>query len=321
VLRGLKNISDPNLLIGSASSDDAAVYKISARLALVQTLDFFTPIVDDPYLFGQIAAANSLSDIYAMGGKPITAMNIVAMPTDEISLDVINEILKGGADKVAEAGCALAGGHTVQNPEPLYGLSVTGTVDPHRIISNAGARMGDHLLLTKPLGTGIVSTAIKKGTCSENLADVASKQMVSLNTPGSALAAVGLTRAGTDVTGFGLLGHLSHLCRESKLTARIDSAAVPAISPEVIKLIKEGCVPGGSRENLRLAKEFTTFGAAVPEEIQILLADAQTSGGLLLAVTPENLHEAQDSLYANGASIVSEIGILSSADEKAVVVS
>lgn len=320
-MRGLTNISDPNLLIGSASSDDAAVYRINDDTALVQTLDFFTPIVDDPYLFGQIAAANSLSDVYAMGGKPITAMNIVAVPTDELDLDTINQILRGGADKVAEANCALAGGHTVQNPEPLYGLSVTGTVNPHRVISNAGAKMGDHLLLTKPLGTGIISTAIKRGICSPELEETASKQMASLNTPGSAIAAVGLTRAGTDVTGFGLLGHLSHLCRESGVTARIDSAGVPAISHEVLDFIKQGCVPGGSRENLRLAKEFTTFGADVPEEVQVLLADAQTSGGLLLAVSPENLHEAQDLLYANGAPIVSEIGVLTSPDQSAVVVS
>ncbi len=191
MLRGLKTLSDPNLLIGSASSDDAAVYRISDDLALVQTLDFFTPIVDDPYLFGQIAAANSLSDIYAMGGKPITAMNIVAMPTDEISLDTINEILKGGADKVAEAGCALAGGHTVQNPEPLYGLSVTGLVNPHRVISNAGAQPGDHLLLTKPIGTGIVSTAIKKGLASPELIQKVSEHMASLNTQGTAMAEAG----------------------------------------------------------------------------------------------------------------------------------
>ncbi|MFT7171991.1 MAG: selenide,water dikinase, partial [Paracoccaceae bacterium] len=217
--------------------------------------------------------------------------------------------------------CALAGGHTVQNPEPLYGLSVTGTVDPHRVISNAGARIGDHLLLTKPLGTGIISTAIKKGICSPKLEAKASAQMASLNTPGTAIAAVGLTRAGTDVTGFGLLGHLSHLCRESKVTARIDFSAIPVIDPDVIEFIKQGCVPGGSRENLRLAHEFTTFSSDVPEEIQILLADAQTSGGLLLAVNPKDLHQAQDILYANGAHIVSEIGILSSPDVRAIVVS
>jgi len=320
-LRGITNIQDPDLLIGSASSDDAAVYRVAPDLALVQTLDFFTPIVDDPYLFGQIAAANSLSDVYAMGGKPVTAMNIVAVPTDLLSLETINQILKGGADKVAEANCALAGGHTVQNPEPLYGLSVTGLVNPHRVISNAGATAGDHLVLTKPLGTGIISTAIKRGLASEELAAKAAKEMAALNTAGAALATTGLTRAGTDVTGFGLLGHLSHMCRESHLTARIDSHAVPAIDHEVLEFIKQGCVPGGSRQNLELAKEFTTFASDVPKELQILLADAQTSGGLLLAVHPDHLHDAQEILLANGAHIVADIGVLSHQDDSAVVVS
>ncbi len=287
----------------------------------MQTLDFFTPVVDDPYLFGQIAAANSLSDVYAMGGRPITAMNIVAVPTDELSLDVINQILLGGADKVAEAKCALAGGHTVLNPQPLYGLSVTGLVNPHRTIANTGGKPGDHLLLTKPLGTGIISTAIRKGLASAELEEKVSKQMAELNTPGSALATVGMTRAGTDVTGFGLLGHLSHLCRESGVTARIDSSAVPAIDPAVMEFITGGHVPGGSRNNLELAKEFTTFADNVSEETQILLADAQTSGGLLLAVKPDDLQDAQEILFANGANIVAEIGVLTSQDEKAVVVS
>lgn len=286
----------------------------------MQTLDFFTPVVDDPYLFGQIAAANSLSDVYAMGGKPITAMNIVAVPTDDLSLDIINQILLGGADKVAEAECALAGGHTVLNPQPLYGLSVTGLVNPHRTIANTGGKPGDHLLLTKPLGTGIISTAIRKGLASAELEAKVSKQMAELNTPGSALATAGMTRAGTDVTGFGLLGHLSHLCRESGVTARIDSSAVPAIDPAVMEFIKEGHVPGGSRKNLELAKEFTTFADDVSEETQILLADAQTSGGLLLAVKPDDLHDAREILLNNGASIVAEIGVLTSQDEKAVVV-
>lgn len=287
----------------------------------MQTLDFFTPVVDDPYLFGQIAAANSLSDVYAMGGKPITAMNIVAVPTDELSLDVINQILLGGADKVAEAECALAGGHTVLNPQPLYGLSVTGLVNPHHTIANTGGKPGDHLLLTKPLGTGIISTAIRKGLASEELEAKVSKQMAELNTPGSALATVGMTRAGTDVTGFGLLGHLSHLCRESGVTARINSSAVPAIDPAVMEFVKEGHVPGGSRKNLELAREFTTFAEGVSEETQILLADAQTSGGLLLAVKPDELHDAKDILLNNGASVVAEIGTLTSPGDKAVEVS
>lgn len=320
-MRGITNIQDPNLLIGSASSDDAAVYQISPDLALVQTLDFFTPIVDDPYLFGQIAAANSLSDVYAMGGRPITAMNIVAVPTDLLSLETINQILKGGADKVAEANCALAGGHTVQNPEPLYGLSVTGLVDPNRVISNAGASAGDHLLLTKPLGTGIVSTAIKRNLASNKLAQKAAQVMASLNTAGAALASAGLTRAGTDVTGFGLLGHLSHLCRESNLTAQLNSQKVPAIDPEVVNFINQGCVPGGSRKNLELAKEFTKFADQIDEAGQILLADAQTSGGLLLAVNPDHLEQAHEILLSNGAHLVADIGVLSQPEEFAVIVS
>lgn len=320
-MRGITNIQDPNLLIGSASSDDAAVYQISPDLALVQTLDFFTPIVDDPYLFGQIAAANSLSDVYAMGGRPITAMNIVAVPTDLLSLETINQILKGGADKVAEANCALAGGHTVQNPEPLYGLSVTGLVDPNRVISNAGASAGDHLLLTKPLGTGIVSTAIKRNLASNELAQKAAQVMASLNTAGAALASAGLTRAGTDVTGFGLLGHLSHLCRESNLTAQLNSQKVPAIDPEVVNFINQGCVPGGSRKNLALAKEFTKFADQIDEADQILLADAQTSGGLLLAVNPDHLEQAQEILLSNGAQLVADIGVLSQPEDFSVIVS
>lgn len=319
-MRGLASISDPNLLIGSASSDDAAVYRIDETTALVQTLDFFTPVVDDPYLFGQIAAANSLSDIYAMGGRPVTAMNIVAMPTDLVDLRTINRILQGGADKVAEAGCSLAGGHTVQNPEPLYGLSVTGLIDPGKVISNAGAQAGDRLLLTKPLGTGIISTAIKRGICSPELEKQASNFMAELNVPGAPIAAAGLTRAGTDVTGFGLLGHLSHLCRESSVTAQINASSVPPIAAEVLDFIKQGCVPGGSRENLRLAKEFTRFGAEVSDEVQILLADAQTSGGLLLAVKPTDLDEARDLLLEHGAQIAVEIGDLTEAGETAVVV-
>ncbi len=320
-MRGLTNVTDPNLLIGSASSDDAAVYKINDETALVQTLDFFTPIVDDPYLFGQIAAANSLSDVYAMGGKPITAMNIVAVPTDEISLDDIHLILKGGADKVAESGAVLAGGHTVKNPEPLYGLSVTGTVHPHRTISNSGANAGDHLLLTKPLGTGIVGTAIKRGLASDALTEKAVQHMAMLNTAGAALAQAGLTRAGTDVTGFGLLGHLAHLCRESKLTARLDASSIPAIDPAVFEFIKEGCVPGGSKKNLTLARAFTLFGSSVSEEMKILLADAQTSGGLLIAVHPDRLSEAKQILEARQTPVIAEIGLLTHEEVNAVVVS
>lgn len=319
-MRGLANIQDPNLLVGSASSDDAAVYRISDELALVQTLDFFTPIVDDAYLYGQIAAANSLSDVYAMGGKPITAMNIVGVPTDKISLETVNAILRGGADKVAEAGCVLAGGHTVQNPEPLYGLSVTGVVHPDRVISNAGGQAGDVLLLTKPLGTGILSTAIKRGIAIGALADRASELMASLNTPGTPVAEKGLTTCGTDVTGFGLLGHLIGICRESKVTAYLDGDSIPAIDERVLQLIADDCVPGGSRKNLATAEPRVRFGEGVSEELKILLADAQTSGGLLLAVNPSRLQEAEDALHEAGAPIVVRIGELRPQEDAAIVV-
>lgn len=316
----MANIEDPNLLVGSASSDDAAVYRISDEQALVQTLDFFTPIVDDAYQYGQIAAANSLSDVYAMGGRPITAMNIVGVPTDKISLETVNAILRGGADKVAEAGCVLAGGHTVMNPEPLYGLSVTGLVHPDKVISNAGGKAGDVLLLTKPLGTGILSTAMKRGINIGSLVEVVAGLMASLNTPGTPVAEAGLTTCGTDVTGFGLLGHLIGICRESGVTAQLDASAIPAIDERVLSLIGEGCVPGGSRKNLETALPKVNFGSGVSEEMQILLADAQTSGGLLLAVSPDKVAQAEDVLHQAGAPIVVRIGSLQEQGEKDVEV-
>ena len=213
VLHGLSQKEDDNLLIGAATSDDAGVYRIDSERALVQTVDFFTPIVDDPYRYGQIAAANALSDVYAMGGRPLTAMNLIGMPTDEVPVEVINQILRGGADKILEADCVLAGGHSIQNPEPVYGLSVTGLVHPDRIISNAGGRPGDVLVLTKPLGSGILSTGIKRGLVSAQLEQHLEKIMSELNLPGAILAERGLVHGGTDITGFGFLGHLIALCR------------------------------------------------------------------------------------------------------------
>ena len=288
-MRDLPQYPDDKLLVGSATSDDAAVYWLDAERALVQTLDFFTPVVDDPFLYGQIAAANSLSDVFAMGGRPVTAMNIVGVPLEHIPLEVVNEILKGGADKIKEAKCVLAGGHTVQNPEPLYGLSVTGIVHPDRVISNAGGQPGDLLVLTKPLGTGIISTAIKRGLADDALADTSAKLMATLNTPGSAISEQGLAKAGTDVTGFGLLGHLASLCRESGVTARLDHTAIPVIDPQVLRFIDDGCVPGGTKANLAVAEEHTAFADAVSPAHRMLFADAQTSGGLLIAVPPGNL--------------------------------
>ncbi len=296
VLRGLNHFEDKNLLIGSATSDDAGIYQLSDEIALVQTVDFFTPIVDDPYTYGQIAATNSLSDIYAMGGRPVTAMNIVGMPVDVLELDVINEILKGGADKVREAKCSLAGGHSIKNPEPIYGLSVTGIVHPRKIMSNAGGREGDLLVLTKPLGTGILSTGIKRDLVkSEALIARGVQLMTTLNLPGSEVAGKGLVKGGTDVTGFGLLGHLISLCNASGVSAELDSTRIPMIGPEIIDLIeKQKCVPGGTRENLRNVSTSVDFAPGVSEALRLLLADAQTSGGLLCCVPEANLAATQD---------------------------
>lgn len=257
---------------------------------MVQTVDFFTPIVDDPYLYGQIAATNSLSDIYAMGGRPVTAMNVVGMPADVLSLDIIHEILRGGADKVAEAECALAGGHSIKNPEPIYGLSVTGMVNPNHMITNAGAEPGDILVLTKPLGTGILTTGIKRGLTSGEVVTRGIDLMSRLNTPGQQLAAEGLVKCATDVTGFGLLGHLVSLCRSSGTRATIHSLDTPPIDDEIIRLIEEDdCVPGGTKQNLKTALTDTEFADNVPESMRYLLADAQTSGGLLCCVPEVNL--------------------------------
>src|SRR2546421_1973787 len=237
VLRQLPQVRDPNLLVGAATADDAGVYRIDPDRALVQTVDFFTPIVDHPYVYGQIAAANALSDVYAMGGRPITAMNLLGVPTEQVGPEIIAAILRGGAAKVKEAGCALVGGHTIRNPEPVYGLSVTGTVHPKRIMTNAAARPGDLLVLTKPLGTGVITTGIKRGLVSPALEKKVIAQMSRLNTPGADVAEAGLVKAATDVTGFGLLGHLASMCRASGVRAEIDAAKVPSIGAEVFDLI------------------------------------------------------------------------------------
>ena len=289
VLRQLPQHHDPRLIVGAATSDDAGVFRLSPRVALVQTVDFFTPIVDDPFLYGQIAAANSLSDVYAMGGRPLTALNVVGVPADRMPLTAVREILRGGALKVKEAGCVLAGGHSIRNPEPVYGLSVTGLVNPRRVMTNAAARPGDRLVLTKPLGTGILTTGIKRSQASARATRRGIQSMRRLNSVGPELAEPGWVKAGTDVTGFGLLGHLGSLCRASGVGAHLDASRLPILDREIWDLIKSDCVPGGSRENLRAALAFTTFDG-VDDSHCVLAADAQTSGGLLLCVPPRYLN-------------------------------
>ena len=288
VLRQLPIIKDRNLLVGAATGDDAGVYRIGPDRALVQTTDFFTPIVDDPFAYGQIAAANAMSDIYAMGGRPLTALNIVGIPAGLIGLDVVNLILRGGAAKVKEAKCALLGGHTIRNPEPIYGLAVTGLVSPRRMLTNANARPGDLLVLTKPLGTGIITTGIKRGLTKRSLERKAIAIMTHLNTVGPELAERGLVRAAVDVTGFGLLGHLGTMCRSSNVGAEIATGSLPLIGKEVFDLISADCIPGGSRDNLAYANRFTEWDQTSNVQ-KTLLTDAQTSGGLLLSVPQEHL--------------------------------
>jgi selenide,water dikinase len=307
VLRRLPATNDPNLLVGAATADDAGVYKLRADLALVQTVDFFTPIVDDPYAYGQIAAANSLSDCYAMGGRPITAMNVMGVPTDLVPPEVIARILRGGAAKVKEAGCALVGGHTIRNPEPVFGLSVTGTVHPKRVMTNAGARPGDLLVLTKPLGTGVITTGIKRGLVSPSLEKKVVALMSRLNTPGADIAEAGLVKAATDVTGFGLLGHLASMCGASGVRAEIDAAKVPAIGAEVLDLIRQDCVPGGSRANRECADECTDW-SDTDDVLRTLLTDAQTSGGLLLCVPPKRLDAVRAVLKKHRTPVAALVG-------------
>ena len=287
IVAGLSGAAPPDLLVGSATGDDAAVFRLSDDVALVQTIDFFTPIVDDPFDFGRIAAANALSDVYAMGARPLTAMNVVAFPLDDLGADVLREVLRGGLEVVEEAGAALVGGHSIEDAEPKYGLAVTGVVDPAAMVTNAGGRAGDALVLTKPLGVGAIVTARKRGGADDALLAAAIEVMAALNGAASEAALRAGANAMTDVTGFGLLGHLHAVARESGLAAEIVAADVPAIDGVADLLAGDGGVSGGSRGNAAYADGFTTYADGVPAWRRRLVCDATTSGGLLVAV-PED---------------------------------
>ena len=293
--------------MSSNTFDDAGVYRLDRHRALVQTVDFFTPIVDDPFSYGQIAAANSLSDIFAMGGRPLTGLNIVGFPADLVRPRVISSILRGGMAKAAEVGCAVVGGHSIRNPEPIYGLAVTGIVDLRHVTTNANARPGDLLVLTKPLGTGVATTAIKRGLASRSLQKKIIELMSKINIVGAELAERDFVRAATDVTGYGLIGHLVSLCRASRVSAEVDAGAVPMISTEIGDLIEQNCVPEGSRQNLYAATVAVDWGST-DEASKILLTDAQTSGGLLLCVTEANLEKVLNILRKAGAPSAAVIG-------------
>jgi len=295
----LPPVTDPNVLVGIATSDDAGVYRLSDDLALVQTVDFFTPIVDDPYDFGRIAAANSLSDIYAMGGKPLTALNIATFPVGDLDLEILARILEGGAAVAKEAGIVILGGHTVKDPEPKYGMAVTGTIRPDAIVTNAGARPGDSLILTKPLGTGILSTALKRGLIDDAGIAAAVGWMARLNAKASAAMLACGAHAATDVTGFGLLGHAGEMARGSGVRLVLHASQVP-LHDRVVELIEQGCIPGGTRNNAAEHGTFTRFDATVSETLRIALSDATTSGGLLIAVEPERAEELVALLIAGG---------------------
>jgi selenide, water dikinase len=286
IVRDLPPATDPRLLVGTPSGDDAAVFALSGELALVQTIDFFTPLVDDPYDFGRIAAANALSDVYAMGGRPITAMNVVAFPLAQLGGEVLAAILRGGLDVVTEAGASVVGGHSIKDDEPKYGMAVTGLVDPRRMVTNAGGVAGDVLVLSKPLGVGAIVTAAKRGAAGTELVAAATDVMVALNAAASQAALAAGVHAMTDVTGFGLLGHLHNVARESGLAAEITAAAVPAIDGVQALLQDAAAMSGGSARNAEWAQSFATIDAGVPAWRARLLTDATTSGGLLAAVPP-----------------------------------
>lgn len=282
------NIEDANLIVGMETSDDAGVYRLNDEQAIVQSVDFFTPVVDDPYAFGQIAAANALSDIYAMGAKPLTAMNLVSFPVGKLKMDILAKILQGGSEKIREAGAVLVGGHSIDDAEPKYGLSVTGIVHPDHILSNAKAEVGDILVLTKPLGVGIITTGIKRGIVSPEAEAEVIEVMATLN-KGAAEAAIEVgVHAVTDVTGFGFLGHLHEMLQASGCSAEVYADAVPVLA-SVWDCIKQKAIPGGTQANRRHLEGKVEFALDVSEDVQIVLFDAITSGGLLLAVPEEHI--------------------------------
>jgi selenide,water dikinase len=307
VMERVTPATNERVLVGYGGNDDAGVYLLREDLALVATVDFFTPIVDDPFDFGRIAATNALSDVYAMGGRPLTALNIVAFPED-LDLEILTRILEGGSSVARSAKVAVIGGHTIKDAEPKYGMAVTGVVDPRRIVTNAAALAGDVLVLTKPLGTGVLTTALKRGAIAAPELEEAIRAMTTLNdVAADALLAAG-AQAATDVTGFGLLGHANNVARASNVRIVFDAKAVPFMS-RVLELIEAGMVPGGTRHNAETHAEFTEFAPSVPDAVRIGLSDAQTSGGLLISIARERVAALVRDLQERGtlAAVVGEV--------------
>lgn len=303
---------DPNLLVGIDGADDAGVYRLTDEIALIQTLDFFTPIVDDPYDFGRIAAANALSDVYAMGGRPLTAMNIVCFPIKDMDKLVLRSILRGGLDTINRAGAVLVGGHSVEDPELKYGLSVTGVVHPQKFLTNAGAQPGDLLILTKPLGTGILATALKAGELDGDATRRITELMAALNKDAAEAIAGESVNACTDITGFGLLGHCLEMAEASNVGIKIYAAKVPVL-PEAKLFAAEGLVPGGSYKNQNFCAKHLEIDAAVDTLLVDIFSDPQTSGGLLIAAPPNTAPALVQKLKERNTPAAAVIGEVSKA--------
>ena len=299
--------TDPRILVDASTRDDAAVFLVAPDRALVATVDFFTPIVDDAYDFGRIAAANALSDVYAMGATPLLALNLVGWPRDTLPFELLGEVLRGGSDVARAAGAFILGGHSVDDPEPKYGMVAIGETHPDRLVTNAGARPGDVLVLTKPIGTGIITTALKRDLVGADALRTAVETMATLNAGAArAMLATGV-HAATDVTGFGLLGHLGNLLRASGVAAELTLADVPLL-PGAREMLARGAVPGGTKRNLESVQAAVRFAAGVSESDRILLADAQTSGGLLIAVAPERVERLIEALRVERTPAAAVIG-------------
>jgi len=313
VLRHVPTITDPRILVDASTRDDAAVYQLTPDRAIVATVDFFTPIVDDAYDFGRIAAANAFSDVYAMGGTPLLALNLVGWPRDTLPYELLGDVLRGGADIAKEAGAFILGGHSVDDPEPKYGMVAIGEVHPDRITTLAGARAGDALVLTKPIGTGVLSTALKRDLASAADLAPAVKSMTTLNAGGArAMRSLGdAVHAATDVTGFGLLGHLNNMLQASGASAEIDAGSVPLL-PRALELAERGAIPGGTKRNRETLAPQVSFADGVPEPVRVLLFDAQTSGGLLIAVESSRAGALISALEREGTPVAARIGRLTS---------
>jgi selenide, water dikinase len=297
-----------DLLIGALEGDDAAVLRLDDERALVLTTDFFTPIIDDAYDWGRIAATNAMSDVYAMGGRPVIAVNLAAWPGEELPIELLGDVLRGGADAAAGANCLVVGGHTIDDPIPKYGMAVVGLAHPDRLFAIDHVKSGDRLVLTKPLGTGVIATAIKNGAAGEDVVQGAVASMTQLNAAGSEAALAAGIRAATDVTGFGLLGHLHRMLRASKVAAEVYADRVPLL-PGALQLVEEGWVPGGTRSNMTYLSDAVEVDPDVPENVSVLLHDAQTSGGLLLAV-PQEADGLVEDLLGRGllAAVIGRVG-------------